>query len=96
MRSADRVVLPGVGAYADCKRGLEAVPGLRDALETRVRRDGVPFLGICVGMQLMGKSGHEFEVTKGSAGSMAKCARSRLPIHAQDSAHGMEYAFARA
>ncbi len=56
-RRADRVVLPGVGAYADCKRGLEAVPGLRDALETRVRRDGVPFLGICVGMQLMGRAG---------------------------------------
>ncbi len=80
LKSADRIVLPGVGAYADCKRGLEAVPGLRDVLEQRVRRDAVPFLGICVGMQLLAKSGHEFEVTEGSAGSTAKCARLRLPI----------------
>jgi glutamine amidotransferase len=62
---ADRIVLPGVGAFADCKRGLEAVPGLRDALETRVRRHGRPFLGICVGMQLMAERGLEFEATAG-------------------------------
>ncbi len=53
VRAADRVVLPGVGAFADCKRGLEAVPGMRDALEETVRGKGRPFLGICVGMQLM-------------------------------------------
>lgn len=63
--AADRVVLPGVGAYADCKRGLERVPGLRAALETAVQEKGRPFLGICVGMQLMASRGLEFEVTEG-------------------------------
>jgi len=63
--TADRIVLPGVGAFADCKRGLEAVPGMRDALEGAVRKDGRPFLGICVGMQLMATRGLEFEVTDG-------------------------------
>ncbi|MEQ1715414.1 MAG: imidazole glycerol phosphate synthase subunit HisH [Hyphomicrobium sp.] len=62
---ADRIVLPGVGAYADCKRGLDAVPGLREVLETAVRRQGKPFLGICVGMQLLSERGREFEVTEG-------------------------------
>ena len=65
VRAADRVVLPGVGAFADCKRGLEAVPGMRDALEETVRGKGRPFLGICVGMQLMATRGLEFEVTDG-------------------------------
>lgn len=63
--SADRIVLPGVGAYADCKRGLTSVPGMVDALTEAVRRKGRPFLGICVGMQLMGDRGLEFEVTEG-------------------------------
>ena len=63
--AADRVVLPGVGAFADCKRGLEAVPGMRAALESSVREKGRPFLGICVGMQLMATRGLEFEVTQG-------------------------------
>lgn len=62
---ADRIVLPGVGAYADCKRGLEAVPRLLDALTRNVRERGRPFLGICVGMQLMASRGLEFEVTQG-------------------------------
>jgi glutamine amidotransferase len=62
---ADRIVLPGVGAFADCKRGLEAVPGMRQALENAVRAGGRPFLGICVGMQLMATRGLEFEVTEG-------------------------------
>jgi imidazole glycerol-phosphate synthase subunit HisH len=62
---ADRVVLPGVGAFADCKRGLEAVPGMRAALEDAVIARGRPFLGICVGMQLMASRGLEFEVTEG-------------------------------
>jgi glutamine amidotransferase len=62
---ADRVVLPGVGAYADCKRGLEAVSGMRDALEQAVRKNARPFLGICVGMQLMATRGLEFEITEG-------------------------------
>ena len=63
--SADRVVLPGVGAYADCKRGLDAVPGMRAALEEVVRKKSRPFLGICVGMQLLSERGLEFEVTEG-------------------------------
>jgi imidazole glycerol-phosphate synthase subunit HisH len=62
---AERVVLPGVGAFADCRRGLEAVSGMVEALNTRVRRQGRPFLGICVGMQLMAERGREYEVTEG-------------------------------
>jgi len=62
---ADRVVLPGVGAYADCKRGLEGVPGMVDALEETVRKRGRPFFGICVGMQLMADRGLEYQVTPG-------------------------------
>ena len=62
---ADRVVLPGVGAFADCRRGLDAIPGMMDALNKRVRRQGRPFLGICVGMQLMAERGREYEVTEG-------------------------------
>jgi len=57
--AADRVVLPGVGAFGDCRAGLGAVDGLEDALVSRVRGDGVPFLGICVGMQLMADVGLE-------------------------------------
>lgn len=56
---ASRVVLPGVGAFHDCKRGVEALPGMRDALEDAVIGRGVPFLGICVGMQLMARFGFE-------------------------------------
>ncbi|MGO9006871.1 MAG: imidazole glycerol phosphate synthase subunit HisH [Beijerinckiaceae bacterium] len=63
--AADRIVLPGVGAFADCKRGLEAVPGLIDALRLAVQDKGRPFLGICVGMQLMASRGLEYEVTPG-------------------------------
>jgi imidazole glycerol-phosphate synthase subunit HisH len=62
---ADRVVLPGVGAFADCRRGLDAIDGMVEALDTRVRRQGRPFLGICVGMQLMAERGREYEVTEG-------------------------------
>jgi len=65
VRRADRVVLPGVGAFADCRRGLEAIPGMIDALEESVRRKGRPFFGICVGMQLMAERGREYEVTPG-------------------------------
>jgi glutamine amidotransferase len=63
--AADRVVLPGVGAYGDCKHGLERVPGLIPALEETVRRKGRPFLGICVGMQLLAERGLEFVETPG-------------------------------
>ncbi|HEX4693240.1 imidazole glycerol phosphate synthase subunit HisH [Sphingomonas sp.] len=57
--SADRIVLPGVGAFGACAAALRSVDGMVEALEQRVRRDGVPFLGICVGMQLMAESGEE-------------------------------------
>jgi glutamine amidotransferase len=63
--SADRVVLPGVGAYADCKAGLDAVPGMVDALNDAVINKGRPFLGVCVGMQLMSSRGLEKTVTEG-------------------------------
>ena len=62
---ADRVVLPGVGAFADCRRGLDAVSGMVDALEEAVRQRGQPFFGICVGMQLMAERGLEYEVKEG-------------------------------
>jgi glutamine amidotransferase len=62
---ADRVVLPGVGAFADCRRGLDAIDGMVEALDQRVRRGGRPFLGICVGMQLMAERGREYVVTEG-------------------------------
>ena len=65
VRKADRVVLPGVGAFADCRHGLDAVPGMVEALEETVRHKGRPFLGICVGMQLMAERGREYEVTPG-------------------------------
>jgi len=65
VRDADRVVLPGVGAFADCRAGLEGVVGMMDALEEAVRRRGRPFLGICVGMQLMAERGREYAVTTG-------------------------------
>jgi glutamine amidotransferase len=62
---ADRVVLPGVGAFADCRRGLDAIPGMVDALNEAVRRKARPFFGICVGMQLMATRGNEHGVTEG-------------------------------
>jgi imidazole glycerol-phosphate synthase subunit HisH len=65
VRAADRVVLPGVGAFADCRRGLAAVPGLEEALCEAVLTKGRPFLGICVGMQLMATQGREFEIVPG-------------------------------
>jgi glutamine amidotransferase len=63
--SADRIVLPGVGAYADCAAGLRAVDGLWEAVEEAAIARGKPFLGICVGMQLMSQRGLEKAVTKG-------------------------------
>ena len=63
--AADRIVLPGVGAFADCRRGLDAVPGMAEALHEAVKRRGVPFLGICVGMQLLASRGLEFETVEG-------------------------------
>jgi imidazole glycerol-phosphate synthase subunit HisH len=65
VRRADRVVLPGVGAFADCKRGLDAVPGMVAAMREAVRERGRPFFGICVGMQLLAERGRENVVTEG-------------------------------
>ncbi|MDP9087095.1 MAG: imidazole glycerol phosphate synthase subunit HisH, partial [Pseudomonadota bacterium] len=62
---ADRIVLPGVGAFAACAGALRAVPGMIEALELRVRKQGAPFLGICVGMQLMAETGEEYGVHAG-------------------------------
>ena len=62
---ADRVVLPGVGAFRDCREGLEARSGMIEALEEVVRVKGQPFLGICVGMQLMATRGQEHGMTYG-------------------------------
>ncbi|MCR4377840.1 MAG: imidazole glycerol phosphate synthase subunit HisH [Rhodospirillales bacterium] len=63
--AADRIVLPGVGAFADCRLGLEAVSGLHDALNEMVIKKARPFFGICVGMQLMATWGREFGDTQG-------------------------------
>ena len=63
--AADSIVLPGVGAFADCRRGLMAVPGLEAALHEAVMIRARPFLGICVGMQLMADAGREFETVAG-------------------------------
>lgn len=62
---ADRIVLPGVGAYADCRRGLDALDGMVDAMTEAVRHKARPFFGICVGMQLMATQGKEHVTTPG-------------------------------
>ena len=83
VRRADRIVLPGQGAFADCARGLGEVAGMQDAIEAATAA-GTPFLGICVGMQLMAQRGLEHEVTPGFgwiAGEIAEMqvAELRLP-----------------
>ena len=65
VRDAERIVLPGVGAFADCRNGLARIPGMVEALEETVRMRGKPFLGICVGLQLMAERGLEHGVTPG-------------------------------
>ena len=65
VRKADRIVLPGVGAFAACMNALSAIPGMVDALNQRVIGEGAPFLGVCVGMQLMADAGEEFGTTPG-------------------------------
>ncbi len=65
VRTADRIVLPGVGAYADCRAGLDAVAGMSEAINEVAIRNARPFLGICVGMQLMSERGLEKTVTHG-------------------------------
>jgi len=65
VRKADRIVLPGVGAFKDCRDGLRAVPGMWETLEEEVMQRAKPFLGICVGMQLMAERGLEHDVSEG-------------------------------
>lgn len=65
VRRADRIVLPGVGAFADCRAGLDAVTGMVEVLNEKVIDGGTPFLGICVGMQLLASEGREKAVTAG-------------------------------
>jgi glutamine amidotransferase len=65
VRRATHIVLPGVGAFGDCKTGLAAIDGMIEALEQAVRREARPFLGICVGMQLMAERGLEHGLTQG-------------------------------
>ena len=65
LSGASRIVLPGVGAFGDCRAGLNALPGMTEALENEVRGKGKPFLGICVGMQLMAERGLEHGIHNG-------------------------------
>jgi glutamine amidotransferase len=65
VRAAERIVLPGVGAFGDCRSGLLSIPGMIEALEEAVRAQGKPFLGICVGLQLMAERGLEHGLTPG-------------------------------
>ncbi|MTH64535.1 imidazole glycerol phosphate synthase subunit HisH [Paracoccus shanxieyensis] len=65
VRGADRIVLPGDGAFPACKAALDAVPGMVEALEDAVLTRGVPFMGICVGMQMLAGLGHEYRETPG-------------------------------
>ena len=79
---ADRIVLPGVGAFGDCRRGLDALPGMHDVLERRVRQDGRPFLGICVGMQLLASWGREHGDHQGFGWIPGEV----VPLHSSDPA----------
>jgi imidazole glycerol-phosphate synthase subunit HisH len=65
VRQCERIVLPGVGAFRDCRDGLQAIPGMWEAVDEEVRGRGKPFLGICVGMQLMASRGLEHGITEG-------------------------------
>ena len=76
--ASDRIVLPGQGAFADCARGLHAVSGMWDAID-RATSAGTPFLGICVGMQLMAQRGLEHEITAGYGWIMGDVAEMPAP-----------------
>lgn len=65
VKQADKIVLPGVGAFADCREGLEKINGMWAAIDEAVSARGIPFFGICVGMQLMAERGHEHKITQG-------------------------------
>ena len=95
VRVAERIVLPGVGAFADCRNGLTGIPGMIEALEESVRAKGKPFLGICVGLQLMAERGLEHGLTPGLGwieGEVRKLAEQLndcagvLPLDVQDDA----------
>ena len=97
IRDAERIVLPGVGAFADCRRGLAAIPGMVETLEEMVIARGRPFLGICVGMQLMASRGLEHATTEGLGwipGDVTAIRPSDPRL--EDSAHGMEHSEGRA
>ena len=77
VKDAERIVLPGVGAFGDCMNGLQAVPGMTQALREKVLKQGAPFLGICIGMQLLAAVGREFGTQRGLgwiAGEVVKIA----------------------
>jgi len=79
VKAAERIVLPGVGAFADCMAGLSAIPGMVPVLREKVLKEGAPFLGICVGMQLLATVGKEFGAHLGLgwiAGEVVKIAPS--------------------
>jgi glutamine amidotransferase len=82
VRGARRIVLPGVGSFKTCAEGVRAIPGLVEALEERVIKDGVPFLGVCVGMQLLATRGVEHGATEG----LGWIAGEVLPIERTDPA----------
>ncbi len=94
--AADHIVLPGVGAFADCRHGLDEVPGMVEAMRAAVLEKGRPFLGICVGMQLLATRGLEHGETEGLgwiAGEVAAI-ETRRPGAAHP-AHGLEHARSR-
>ena len=91
VRGAQRIVLPGVGSFRACYEGLTGIPGMVAALEDKVLGEGVPFLGICVGMQLLATRGLEFGETPGLgwiAGEVRPIARTDPAI--QRAAYGLE------
>ena len=82
VKDAERIVLPGVGAFGDCMEGLKAVPGMVEALREKVLKQGAPFLGICIGMQLLATVGREFGAQRGLgwiAGEVVKIAPQTPP-----------------
>ncbi len=91
VRGAQRVVLPGVGSFKACMEGLSAIDGLVEALEERVLGGGVPFLGVCVGMQLLATHGREHGVTDGLGWIAGEVSLDRAHRPGdQSAAHGLE------
>lgn len=84
---ASHIVLPGVGAFADCMRGLDAVPGMHAALEEEVLKKGKPFLGICVGMQMLFAKGHEHGTHEGLGWIEGEVVKLESRVASRDSDH---------